>query len=105
MVNLWFPMQIMQDVWRASDTEPNGSAGLGRVAAGWWTCWILAWLTGYRTFTARSTAPDGTRVVAEQASFFLDSTVVSALCLAVGAVLMRRMIVLITAMQRARGVA
>lgn len=44
-------------------------------------------------------------MVTEPASFFLDSTVVSALCLAVGAVLMGRVIVTITAMQRARGVA
>jgi hypothetical protein len=35
----------------------------------------------------------------------LDSTVVSAVCLALAAVLMQRMIVAITAMQRARGVA
>jgi hypothetical protein len=34
VVNFWFPMQIMRDVWRASDTEPNGSVVVGRLAGG-----------------------------------------------------------------------
>ncbi|MEY9909564.1 hypothetical protein ABIA35_005803 [Catenulispora sp. MAP12-49] len=105
VVNFWFPVQIMRDVWRASGAEPGGRAGVARVAAGWWTCWSLAWLTGYRTFTVHGTAADGSIVVTQQAGFFLDGTVVSASCLGLGALLMARMIAGITGMQAARGAA
>ena len=44
-------------------------------------------------------------MVTEQAGFILNGTVVSALFLAVGAVLMRQLIAGITAMQTGRGVA
>jgi len=76
-----------------------------RLAAGWWTCWILAWLTGYRTSTARTTASDGSIVVTQQASFYLDGTAASALCLGLAVLLMERVVAKITAMQTARGVA
>ena len=109
VVNLWFPVQIMRDVWRTSDDAgPAGSAGsprstaVARLAGGWWTCWTLAWLTGYRTFTVHATAADGSTVVTQQAGFFLDGTLVSAVCLGLAAFLMGRMIAGITRMQTAR---
>ena len=110
-VNLWFPVQIIRDVARASSTElPEHSeqTAVARLVAGWWNCWVLSWVTGYRfshTSSVRSFGQDGSIVVVDQAGFFMDGTFVSALCLAVGALLMQRMIVKITAMQRARGVA
>lgn len=110
-VNLWFPVQIIRDVARASSTElpehPEQTA-VARLVAGWWACWVLSWVTGYRvsdTSSVRSVGPDGSTVVVHQAGFFIDGTFVSALCLALGAVLMEQVIVKITAMQRARGVA
>jgi hypothetical protein len=105
VVNFWFPVQIMRDVWRTSSDEPSARTVVARVAAGWWTCWTLAWLTGYRTFTVHSTAADGTTVVTQQASFFLDGTVVSALFLGLAAFLMVRVVAGITEMQTARGAA
>jgi hypothetical protein len=105
VVNFWFPVQIMRDVWRTSSDEPAARSVVARLAAGWWTCWTLAWLTSYRTVTVHSTGPDGSTLVSYQAGFFLDDTVASALSLGVGALLMGLMIQRITRMQTARGVA
>lgn len=95
----------MRDVWRASSAPPAGPTAVARLAAGWWTCWSLAWLTGYRTFTVHGTAADGSRLVTQQAGFFLDGKVVSAVCLGLAALFLERMTTGITRMQSARGVA
>ena len=108
VVNLWFPVQILADVRRASSSqlpEHPEQTVVARLVAGWWTCWVAAWVTGYHNSTVHSTGPDGSMVEIHQAGFFIDSTAVSALCLGLGALLMERVIVRITAMQRARGVA
>ena len=105
VVNFWFPVQIMRDVWRTSSDDPAERTVVARLGAGWWTCWTLAWLTSYRTFTRHSTGPDGSTLVSYQAAFFLNSTVASALCLGLGALLMGLMIRGITRMQSARGAA
>lgn len=55
-VLLWFPYQIMTDIWRAGrppgprDRPPNAVLpGL------WWASWTLAWLTAFQ-HTTRTTA-------------------------------------------------
>jgi hypothetical protein len=105
IVNFWFPVQIMRDVWRTSSDEPAARSVVARLAAGWWTCWTLAWLTSYRTLTVHRTRKDGSTIVSYEAGFFLNDTAASALCLGVGALLMALMIRGITRMQTARGAA
>ena len=55
---LWFPFQVMLDIWRAALPGPQRAKFPFRPAA-WWACWCLAWFTGYR-HTVGSTGADGT---------------------------------------------
>jgi len=52
---LWFPFQIMVDIWRAALPKPQRAKFPFRPAA-WWACWCLAWFTGYRRTVASSGA-------------------------------------------------
>jgi len=46
IVNLWFPFQIMGDIWRAG--LPAGQRGeTAWLPALWWTCWLLSGLGIY----------------------------------------------------------
>lgn len=61
IVNLWFPLQVVGDVWRASNPVTRGSLGdLGRVIGSkvlswWWACFLVSW------FVARYSARLSTR--------------------------------------------
>jgi hypothetical protein len=50
VVNLWFPKQIANDIWRAS-TPYGANPGLGAVTA-WWTLWIISWVLNVLSFPA-----------------------------------------------------
>jgi hypothetical protein len=56
IVNLWFPFQIMGDIWRAGlpDQERGKTAWLPAL---WWTCWLLSG-PGFGTYA--KTANSGT---------------------------------------------
>ena len=46
IVNLWFPFQIMGDIWRAGlPAEQRGETAW--LPALWWTCWLLSGLGIY----------------------------------------------------------
>jgi hypothetical protein len=47
---LWFPYQIMADIWRAGHPAPQRTK-FPFLLAGWWACWCLAWFTGYRKYS------------------------------------------------------
>lgn len=47
---LWFPYQIMADIWRAGHPAPERT-NFPFLPAAWWACWCLAWFTGYRHVT------------------------------------------------------
>lgn len=103
VVNLWFPVQIMRDVWRVSAGERGEQTAAVRLIAAWWTCWVLAWVTGYRNKTVHMIGPDGSMIQSRDFGLYADSTLASALCLAVAAVLLAQVVARITAMQTARG--
>jgi uncharacterized protein DUF4328 len=42
---LWFPYQIMADIWRAGHPV-SGRAKFRFLPAAWWACCCLAWFTG-----------------------------------------------------------
>lgn len=48
VVNLWFPKQIVDDIWRASDPQQQGVPLQQRVPSRtttrWWTAYVLMWL-------------------------------------------------------------
>jgi hypothetical protein len=50
---LWFPYQIMADIWRAGLPTSKRST-LRFLPAAWWACWCLAWFTGYQHVTTSS---------------------------------------------------
>lgn len=56
IVNLWFPKQIIDDVWRASDPQQQGvplqQRVPSRLTTRWWTAYVLMWLfdTAYLRF-------------------------------------------------------
>lgn len=40
LVSLWFPFQIMGDIWRAGLPDPE-RAKTAWLPALWWTCWLI----------------------------------------------------------------
>lgn len=48
VVNLWFPKQVIDDIWRASDPQQQGVPLQQRVkhrlTTQWWTAFVLMWL-------------------------------------------------------------
>jgi Domain of unknown function (DUF4328) len=56
VIFLWFPVRVMAGVWRASQEPADRDKPMVLVAM-WWSCWLLAWFTGYRhTTTVTSSA-------------------------------------------------
>jgi Domain of unknown function (DUF4328) len=54
IVNLWFPFQVMGDIWRAGLPEAKRRK-IAWLPALWWTCWLLSSLSvGVRTTSANS---------------------------------------------------
>lgn len=54
IVNLWFPFQIMGDIWRAG-LPPQQRHKVAWLPALWWTFWLLSGLSiGTRTTSANS---------------------------------------------------
>ncbi len=59
---LWFPFQVMADIWRAN--LPAQARMKPAVLPGiWWTCWLLLWFTGIRHFTSFYGSPRETASV------------------------------------------
>ena len=55
-VLLWFPYQIMADIWRAGRPPGLRDGPSTAVLPGlWWACWALAWVTSFQ-HTTRTTA-------------------------------------------------
>jgi hypothetical protein len=60
IVNLWFPFQIMGDIWRAGLPAPRRRK-TAWLPAVWWTCWLLSGASfGARAMSggARATSPN-----------------------------------------------
>jgi hypothetical protein len=47
-LNLVRPLQVVQEIWRASDPEENRTNSA--LAGFWWACWILSGILGYISF-------------------------------------------------------
>ena len=45
IVNLWFPVQILGDIWRPGQPERKQRHHLPQLPALWWTCWLVSGLT------------------------------------------------------------
>jgi hypothetical protein len=88
---LWFPFQIMLDIWRASLPGPQ-RAKFPFLPAAWWACWCLAWFTGYRHTVASSGANSSagtTLATSHTDSLVFGGTQLSLVFAAMAAVLLR----------------
>lgn len=102
VVFLWFPYQILSDIWRASEPGTARRRGPDAVANAWWACWILAWATGISTTDRTMTRPDGTTNHTSGFHLQLGATVVSNVFTAAAAVLALLVVARVTRMQEAR---
>lgn len=86
IIFLWFPYQIMADIWRASLPSQPQRGSSGAVLPGlWWACWLLAWFTGFRHTTTYSST-GGSSLTQGNYSLDFGGTVPSAAFAAVAAV-------------------
>jgi Domain of unknown function (DUF4328) len=101
VIFLWFPFQIADDAWQAS--QPVGQQPRSRgIVVGWWICWLLAWFTGFYDRHTISSSTNGTSLTQTSVGFQLGSNVVSAAFTAAAALLCALMVHTLGRMQRAR---
>lgn len=99
---LWFPFQILSDVWRTSQPDANGRRGSDALAKAWWACWVLAWITGFYLRHSTSTAPDGSPQQLTSFGIALGATEASNIVAAVAALLGLLVVARVTRMQESR---
>ncbi len=63
-VLLWFPYQIMADIWRAGrPPEQRHGAANAALPGLWWALWTLAWVTSFQhSTTTTSGGPDNVTI-------------------------------------------
>jgi len=100
VIFLWFPFQIADDAWRASQPpeQPPRSRG---IVIGWWICWLVAWFTGFYYRHTQTTNGDIT-LTNVSVGFQLGSNVVSSALTAAAALLGALMVHTLGRMQQAR---
>lgn len=106
VVFLWFPYQILSDVWRASEpataaVRRRGRRGPNAVAKAWWACWVLAWASGLSVRHTTTTLPDGTTSRTTGFGVYLGGTAASHIFSAIAAVLGLLVVTEVTRMQEA----
>jgi hypothetical protein len=98
---LWFPFQIADDAWQAS--QPFGQPRRSRsLVVLWWVCWLAAWFTGFYDRTTTYSSPDGTVGSRVNVGFQIGSNVVSAALTAAAALFGAAMVWILGRMQEAR---
>jgi hypothetical protein len=96
VIFLWYPYQIMADIWRAGRPPDRRQGPASAVLPGlWWAFWLLAWFTGFRHATTQFGAM---HVSNYQIAF--GGTVPSAAFAAVAAIALVAIIQKVTAAQR-----
>ena len=82
VIFLWFPYQIMADIWRAGlPASERGRPPWLPIA--WWACWLLAWITGFRYINTITSTFHGFT-----AGFYLGETIPSKIFEAAAAILL-----------------
>jgi Domain of unknown function (DUF4328) len=71
VIALWFPYQIMADIWRAG-LRPGERRRPAWPPIIWWAGWLLAWFTSFRYVSTTSGTYHGTSV-----GLYLGDTVLS----------------------------
>jgi hypothetical protein len=104
---LWFPFEIADGVWRASDPATTPRAGKTMFGAhpllkAWWACWILAWATGFSMKHVTIIGLTGQPTQSVDFSFLPGTTTVSCVLTAAAATLALLVVGRVTRMQNAR---
>jgi hypothetical protein len=101
VIFLWFPFQIADDAWRAS--QPVGRPPRSRgIVISWWSCWLLAWFTGFYDQNTIAYSTTGTTRTQTNVGFVLGSNRVSEAFTAAAALLCALVVYRLGRMQRAR---
>lgn len=87
VIFLWFPVQVMAGIWRAGQA-PAARAKPMVLVAMWWSCWLLAWFTGYRHTTTTTVGGPGVTNVSVAFGLYFEGTTASKLFAAAAAVLL-----------------
>jgi hypothetical protein len=102
VVNFWLPVQIMRDIWQAGPLDTAERRDLDYLTKAWWTCWLLAWATGFRYTTVVSEDPDGTTSTQRILGEHFGDTTLSAAFATAAAVLLLLIVSKVTRQQEAR---
>jgi hypothetical protein len=87
VVNLWFPLQLVEDIWHAGVDAAPRSRMPWQVGT-WWACWLLAWITSYHTTHVTVVEANGRTAVNRGFALFLGTTPASKVFVAAAAILM-----------------
>lgn len=83
--NLVVPVRIVLDIWR---TDGRSNPSLKVLITAWWTCWLLAWLTGIRYVNQVGVDQNGFPFARSSLFASLGDTLLSAICTAAAAILL-----------------
>lgn len=85
VVNLWFPYQIVTDIWKGTVPDDRQAGGWSQLVRLWWACWILAWAFSFHFVHYTQTAADGTTRKFDGVVAYLGSTPVGSALTALAA--------------------
>ena len=100
-VLLWFPFQIADDAWRASQPADSGRVRSRVLVVAWWLCWLIAWFSGFYRRDITTVGPGGTSTTVS-IGFSLGSTVVSGVFTGAAGLLAAAMVMIIGRWQQQR---
>jgi len=85
---LWFPYQIMADIWRAGRRPDQRQGAASAALPGvWWALWILAWVTSFQHQTTHTSHGTDTTITSSYSLNF-GRTAFSAAFAAAAAILL-----------------
>jgi hypothetical protein len=87
VVNLWFPLQIVEDVARADNPPDRPNAG-APIRYAWWACWLLTWVSGFYYRQVHTVYPNGGENVSYSIGSNFGGTVLSRVFAAAAALLL-----------------
>jgi hypothetical protein len=92
---LWFPYQIMADIWRAG-LPAAARAKPALLPGAWWACWCLAWFGGFEHVTRTTGAGTGFQTTTTSYSLVFDGTRLSLLFSAAAAALLAVLVTMVS---------
>jgi len=76
ILNLFRPLQVVQEIWRTSDPE-DGGASNSALAGFWWACWILGNILGYISIQMTRNPQNTLELIRSANTLHIVSTLIS----------------------------